>query len=126
MVLRVSETTITCTPTFKVADVQVYLAGHTPMEIFLIEGFNLDAIGQGKPKSVYCVGGRYLPHKGFSAFGRKRGKNLRFEKRVSFLWRRNLCVPKINQTIRVTRLCLIVASTGDYYRWGGEVETCQL
>jgi len=49
-VLRVSETTITYAPTFKVTAVQAYLAGQTPMEIFLTAGFNLDAIGHEKPK----------------------------------------------------------------------------
>jgi len=49
-VLRVSETTITYAPTFKVSAVRAYLSGQTPTEIFLEAGFNLDAIGHKKPK----------------------------------------------------------------------------
>jgi transposase len=49
-VQHVSETNITYTATFKLAAVQAYLEGQTPMEIFLKAGFDLDIIGHKKPK----------------------------------------------------------------------------
>ncbi|MGG4346429.1 HTH domain-containing protein, partial [Paenibacillus lautus] len=47
---RVTEKNITYSPTFKVAAVQAYQAGQTPLEIFLKAGFNTDIIGQATPK----------------------------------------------------------------------------
>ncbi|WP_427050465.1 HTH domain-containing protein [Paenibacillus sp. TC-CSREp1] len=49
-VLRVSEKNITYSPAFKIVDVQASQAGHTPMEIFLQAGFNVELIGQETPK----------------------------------------------------------------------------
>jgi transposase len=49
-VQHVTEKGITYSPTFKLAAVQAYLEGQTPMEIFLKAGFDVDAIGHEKPK----------------------------------------------------------------------------
>lgn len=49
-VQRVSEKSISYSPTFKVAAVQAYNNGQTPKEIFLEAGFNLGVIGQDIPK----------------------------------------------------------------------------
>lgn len=52
-VQHVSESTITYTPTFKLAAVQAYTLGQTPSEIFLRAGFDLNVIGHKKPK--HCL-----------------------------------------------------------------------
>ena len=46
----VSETNITYTPSFNLAAVQAYSQGQTPSEIFIRAGFDLNVIGQKKPK----------------------------------------------------------------------------
>ncbi|MFJ9502147.1 IS3 family transposase [Brevibacillus centrosporus] len=47
---RVTEKNITYSPQFKVAAVQAYQEGHTPMEIFLQAGFHIEMIGRDMPK----------------------------------------------------------------------------
>lgn len=49
-VQHVTERTITYNPAFKLEAVKAYEAGKTPMEIFLLAGFDVDAIGREKPK----------------------------------------------------------------------------
>jgi len=49
-ILRVSEKNITYAPAFKIAAVQANQAGHTPMEIFVQAGFNVELIGLETPK----------------------------------------------------------------------------
>ena len=49
-VLHVSETNITYKPEFKLAAVQAYEKGLTPVEIFIRAGFDLNVIGYKKPK----------------------------------------------------------------------------
>lgn len=49
-VLRVSETTITYSPAFKVQAVREALAGKPPQLIFIDAGFDLDLIGRQTPK----------------------------------------------------------------------------
>lgn len=50
-VQKVSESTITYTPAFKVEALQAYRAGQLPSEIFIRAGFDLDTIGHEKPKT---------------------------------------------------------------------------
>ncbi|WP_235550351.1 HTH domain-containing protein [Paenibacillus sp. Soil750] len=52
-VLNVTEKSITYAPAFKIAAVQAYEKGQTPMGIFLMAGFNVDIIGHKKPK--HCL-----------------------------------------------------------------------
>lgn len=53
-VLRVTETTITYSPDFKVAAVQAHLVGRkSPQVIFVDAGFDLDLIGRDTPQ--YCL-----------------------------------------------------------------------
>ncbi|WP_246321106.1 HTH domain-containing protein [Paenibacillus germinis] len=52
-VLNVTEKSITYAPAFKLAAVQAYEEGQTPMEIFLKAGFNVEIIGHKKPK--HCL-----------------------------------------------------------------------
>ncbi|HEU4965478.1 MAG TPA: HTH domain-containing protein, partial [Bacilli bacterium] len=46
----VSDKSITYTPSFKLAAVEAYAEGQTPMEIFQKAGFDMDIIGHQKPK----------------------------------------------------------------------------
>ncbi|MBY9082111.1 hypothetical protein KIH86_00330 [Paenibacillus sp. HN-1] len=50
-ILNVSEKSITYDPAFKLAAVQAYEEGLTPMEIFVQAGFNVNLIGRRKPKA---------------------------------------------------------------------------
>ncbi|MGG4449944.1 hypothetical protein ABEX29_00715 [Brevibacillus porteri] len=52
-VQHVTDKSITYAPALKLAAVQAYLSGQTPMEIFLRAGFDVDVIGHEKPK--YCL-----------------------------------------------------------------------
>lgn len=49
-VVRVSETTITYSPTFKVQAVRAALAGKPPHLVFVDAGFDLDLIGRETPR----------------------------------------------------------------------------
>lgn len=52
-VQHVTDKSITYAPAFKLAAVQAYLSGQTPMEIFRSAGFDIDVIGHEKPK--HCL-----------------------------------------------------------------------
>lgn len=91
-VQHVSESTITYTPTFKLAAVQAYTQGQTPSEIFLRAGFDLDVIGHKKPKNSlkrwrdtyghYGEEGLATDQRGKSSTGRKPAGELSAEEEL--------------------------------------------
>jgi hypothetical protein len=63
-VQRVSQKSISYSPTFKVGAVKAYNDGQTPMKIFLHSGFNLSRIGEDTPKNAWSVGAMFIRNTG--------------------------------------------------------------
>lgn len=59
-VLRVTGKNISYSPLSKVAAVQAYQEGQTPMEIFLQAGFYIEMIGRDMPKNACFDGEKYM------------------------------------------------------------------
>jgi putative transposase len=88
----VSETSITYTPSFKLAAVQAYKEGMTPAHIFIDAGFDLDIIGHDKPKqclnrwriafSRYGEEGLLKERRGKGSVGRPSSNELTVEEKL--------------------------------------------
>lgn len=120
---RVTEKNITYSPTFKVAAVQAYQAGQTPLEIFLKAGFKTDVIGQATPKksllrwrniySTYGEAGLLEDRRGKGSAGRLPEKELsaeeklrRAEAKIKLLEAENELLKKLEALERQTRKAL--------------------
>ncbi|WP_438449507.1 helix-turn-helix domain-containing protein, partial [Gorillibacterium sp. sgz5001074] len=91
-VQKVSESTITYNPAFKLEALEAYRAGQTPSEIFIRAGFDLDVIGHTKPKKsvkrwretyqLYGEEGLETDRRGKNSTGRKTAAELTVEEEL--------------------------------------------
>jgi transposase len=116
-VVKVSDRSISYQPDFKVRAVKENLAGKTPTQVFVENGFNLQIIGQDKPATClkrwrnifqkYGEKGLRDDRRGTGSTGRPTTKDLsaeeklkRAEARIQFLEAENELLKKIKEIER--------------------------
>ncbi|MBD8498512.1 IS3 family transposase [Paenibacillus arenosi] len=122
-VLHVSEKNITYSPTFKVASIQAYQQGKTPLDIFVDAGFPTEIIGRNTPKkclhrwrniySEYGEDGLLYDRRGKASTGRSTKDALTLdeklrcaEARIKMLEAENELLKKLEALERLTNKAL--------------------